>query len=108
MRALVVAVMFYHLTDYHVAGDTACISGLMAQCENGAWQTQKCPGGSRECFALPSVKTNGTVCIRLFPLVSLLISMFLGIVYRMHKRVKRPVSDRSHRGRWTHHLERQW
>ncbi|KIM85672.1 hypothetical protein PILCRDRAFT_816873 [Piloderma croceum F 1598] len=53
---------FFNLkvTDSCNTGDTACISGLTAQCTNGAWQTQKCPGGTRECFALPSVKNNGT------------------------------------------------
>jgi len=47
-------------TDACSTGDTGCISGLSAQCSNGTWQTQKCPGGSRQCFALPSVRSNGT------------------------------------------------
>jgi hypothetical protein len=71
---------------YYVAGDTACISGLMAQCSNGAWQTQKCPGGTRECFALPSVKNNGTVrtMSSFFPLLQM--STFpCPVVHRMHK-----------------------
>jgi len=40
-------------------GDTGCVQGETATCVNGAWQTQPCPS-SKSCFALPSVRTNGT------------------------------------------------
>jgi hypothetical protein len=46
----------WYLTD----GDIACIQGDTATCVDDTWQTLPCPS-SKSCFALPQVRTNGTV-----------------------------------------------
>jgi len=42
-------------------GDTACVQGAIASCVNGQFDTSQgsCPA-SQQCFALPSVNSNGT------------------------------------------------
>lgn len=45
---------------YIVAGDSACVSGALAQCVGNKWQLEECPK-SQQCFVLPSVKERGTV-----------------------------------------------
>ncbi|EPQ53583.1 hypothetical protein GLOTRDRAFT_116974 [Gloeophyllum trabeum ATCC 11539] len=48
------------LLDACTSGQVACISGALAECAvNGAWATEACPRSQR-CFALPSVRDNGT------------------------------------------------
>ncbi|KII91262.1 hypothetical protein PLICRDRAFT_89592 [Plicaturopsis crispa FD-325 SS-3] len=47
-------------TDPCNSGETACISASVAQCsKNGTWALQDCRKGLH-CFALPSVRNNGT------------------------------------------------
>ena len=42
-------------------GDTTCIKNAIATCVNGQFHTSNgCPA-TQQCFALPSVKSNGTV-----------------------------------------------
>ncbi|KAH9968235.1 hypothetical protein BC827DRAFT_1335530 [Russula dissimulans] len=40
-------------------GEFACLQQQLATCVNGTWQTSSCPS-NKQCFALPSVRTNGT------------------------------------------------
>ncbi|KAK0192158.1 hypothetical protein F5146DRAFT_1222348 [Armillaria mellea] len=40
-------------------GEVACISSEVAQCADSQWATSPC-SGSAQCFALPSVRGNGT------------------------------------------------
>ncbi|KDQ60106.1 hypothetical protein JAAARDRAFT_32486 [Jaapia argillacea MUCL 33604] len=48
------------ITDACDAGQLACISGRRALCTtNGTWETARCSLG-HQCFALPSVRENGT------------------------------------------------
>ncbi|OSD02710.1 hypothetical protein PYCCODRAFT_1410758 [Trametes coccinea BRFM310] len=42
------------------AGEVACLGASVAQCVNGTWQAEACPK-SLFCFALPSVREEGTV-----------------------------------------------
>ncbi|KAH9887236.1 hypothetical protein C8Q73DRAFT_713304 [Cubamyces lactineus] len=53
---------FANLTasDSCTSGDLACLGASIAQCVNGTWQTEDCPK-SLFCFALPSVREEGTV-----------------------------------------------
>ncbi|KAI0659403.1 hypothetical protein C8Q70DRAFT_1054240 [Cubamyces menziesii] len=53
---------FANLTasDSCTSGDLACLGTSIAQCVNGTWQTEDCPK-SLFCFALPSVREEGTV-----------------------------------------------
>jgi hypothetical protein len=65
------------------AGDTGCVQGETATCVAGAWQTLPCPQ-SKACFALPSVRTNGTV--RVFPHSTFVVPSTLDwIVHRVYK-----------------------
>jgi hypothetical protein len=41
-------------------GESACINDQRAVCTDSAWELTRCPG-SRKCFALPSIRTPGTV-----------------------------------------------
>jgi hypothetical protein len=45
-----------------IDGDTTCIQGAIASCVNGQFDTSqgRCPP-TQQCFALPSVNTDGTV-----------------------------------------------
>ncbi|KAI0336686.1 hypothetical protein GY45DRAFT_1265328 [Cubamyces sp. BRFM 1775] len=47
-------------SDSCTTGDLACMGTSIAQCVNGTWQTEECPK-SLFCFALPSVREEGTV-----------------------------------------------
>jgi len=60
-QALVLNCQFQSLQtgDSCTSGETACIGQQSATCVNGKWQTLPCPS-SKQCFALPSVRTNGT------------------------------------------------
>jgi len=40
-------------------GESACFQQQLATCVNGTWQPLPCPS-NKQCFALPSVRTNGT------------------------------------------------
>ncbi|KAL7284002.1 hypothetical protein ACG7TL_001275 [Trametes sanguinea] len=42
------------------AGEVACLGASVAQCVNGTWKAEACPK-SLFCFALPSVREEGTV-----------------------------------------------
>ncbi|CDO71200.1 hypothetical protein BN946_scf184845.g71 [Trametes cinnabarina] len=42
------------------AGELACMGASIAQCTNGTWKAERCPK-SLFCFALPSVREEGTV-----------------------------------------------
>ena len=52
-------------------GDIACVQGATATCLNGTLQTTPC-SSNKSCFALPQVRTNGTV--RVISLSTLAIS----------------------------------
>ncbi|KAI0790537.1 hypothetical protein C8Q75DRAFT_806441 [Abortiporus biennis] len=41
------------------SGQLACVEGARAQCQFGAWTTQKCVD-SQKCFAVPNVNSKGT------------------------------------------------
>ncbi|SJL16103.1 uncharacterized protein ARMOST_19621 [Armillaria ostoyae] len=47
------------VNDTCSTGEVACISGDVAQCADNQWATSPC-SGSAQCFALPSVRGNGT------------------------------------------------
>jgi len=61
VQALVLNCQFQNLqqSDPCNTGETACIQGETATCVGGTWQTLPCPS-SKSCFALPSIRTNGT------------------------------------------------
>ncbi|KAI0316303.1 hypothetical protein OF83DRAFT_1245321 [Amylostereum chailletii] len=52
---------FVNLTTSSPCTDNqnACIKNDFATCSGGKWQTQACPG-SKSCFALPNLRSNGT------------------------------------------------
>lgn len=67
------------------AGDVACVQGKAATCVDGAWQTQACPR-SKSCFALPSIRSNGTVRVILHSTFVVLVPSTLDwIVRRVYK-----------------------
>jgi hypothetical protein len=67
------------------AGDIACVQGKAATCVDGAWQTQACPR-SKSCFALPSIRSNGTVRVILHSTFVVLVPSTLDwIVRRVYK-----------------------
>ncbi|PBK98698.1 hypothetical protein ARMGADRAFT_986617 [Armillaria gallica] len=47
------------VNDTCSTGEVACISSEVAQCADNQWATSPCSGSS-QCFALPSVRGNGT------------------------------------------------
>ncbi|PBK70685.1 hypothetical protein ARMSODRAFT_955420 [Armillaria solidipes] len=47
------------VNDTCSTGEVACISSEVAQCADNQWATSPC-SGSAQCFALPSVRGNGT------------------------------------------------
>ncbi|ETW75825.1 hypothetical protein HETIRDRAFT_481330 [Heterobasidion irregulare TC 32-1] len=46
-------------TDPCNNGETACIKNSFATCNGTSWETQRCPS-SKQCFALPLIRGNGT------------------------------------------------
>ncbi|THH07566.1 hypothetical protein EW146_g9278, partial [Bondarzewia mesenterica] len=46
-------------TDACNDGENACIDNAFALCNGTSWTTQRCPSG-KQCFALPSIRNNGT------------------------------------------------
>ncbi|KAI0938415.1 hypothetical protein AcW1_001847 [Taiwanofungus camphoratus] len=49
-----------NVTNHCQPKERACITGSLAHCVCGAWVVAPCPA-SEQCFALPSIKENGTV-----------------------------------------------
>jgi len=45
--------------DSCTSGELACVMGSFAQCLKGSWRLETCPQ-ERQCFALPSVRNNGS------------------------------------------------
>ncbi|KAK0496409.1 hypothetical protein EDD18DRAFT_1331894 [Armillaria luteobubalina] len=54
-----VAFQSLSVNDTCSTGEVACISNEVAQCADNQWATSPC-SGSAQCFALPSVRGNGT------------------------------------------------
>ncbi|KAK0215728.1 hypothetical protein IW262DRAFT_1465444 [Armillaria fumosa] len=54
-----VAFQSLSVNDTCSTGEVACISSDVAQCAGNQWATSPC-SGSAQCFALPSVRGNGT------------------------------------------------
>ncbi|KAI0777174.1 hypothetical protein BD413DRAFT_171315 [Trametes elegans] len=48
-----------HASDSCTSGQLACLGTSLATCADGKWKTEACPE-SLSCFALPSVRENGT------------------------------------------------
>lgn len=46
-------------TDSCTSGQLACIKGSVAECRGATWRLERC-SEDEKCFALPSVRTNGT------------------------------------------------
>ena len=53
--------LMFFLFCLYIDGDTTCVKNAIATCVNGQFHTSNGCAATQQCFALPSVKSNGTV-----------------------------------------------